>query len=323
MGPPLPQVTFPEVWTNTCCSHPLHGQTPSELDPHRDGCSDPGEAPQGVVNAAIRKLEHELGMEPAELRKLSYKYMGRVHYWAADCITHGADAPWGEHEIDYLVLARVPAGMKLSMVPNPEEVMATAWVSAAELKARMQQGLWSPWFRVICAELLFGWWEDLDTAWTRKPDPTIRRFDAPAEHCKAGGCHSGATATELGDLYALEQKLPWESAERKALTLAHEREARRRDLTSQSRSKIAAKANKQGGYGKVPTHSHSKRAQLSRPSEVMAALWLKFGPGVLRSNLPADVSEELRFCDDKLGQVSRSFAAVIRQLPTNMVIDIM
>jgi len=317
------KVTFPKVWTNTCCSHPLHGQTPNEIDPPRTSTSA---EPDGIKHAAVRKLKHELGIEPADLKSASSKYMGRVHYWAADTLTHGPNAPWGEHEIDYLLLYQLPKGYTLPLRPNPEEVMESAWVSAEELKARMaQEGLlWSPWFRVIASELLYDWWADLDAAFKRPAELSIRRFDAPAVHCKAGGAHSGAAATELSDLYKLEQSHEWESAARRKLTLDAEREARRRDLTSASRSASSAAANKQGGYGKVPTHEHSKKAQLARPLEVAAGLRLKFGSMALLSNLDLSTADEaLRFCDLKLGEVSRSFAAVIRQLPKALVLDIL
>jgi len=169
------------------------------------------------------------------------------------------------------------------------------------------------------------WWADLRKALKTAPFPEIRRFDGPVEHRKSGGCHDGAAGTELADLAAKEAVLPWHSAERKALTLREEREARRRDLTDSTRSRAAAAANqgnKQGGYGKVPTHSHSKADQLTRPLEVLAGLYVKLMPGALPLNLKVTTEEE-RFCDKKLEQVSRSFAAVIRQLPTSMAMDIL
>ena len=78
---------------------------------------------------------------------------------------------------------------------------------------------------------------------------------------------------------------------------------------------------KQGGYGKVTIHKHSKLDQLSRIDEVFAAVWFKFG-----ATMPNKVDirdTDTKFCDDMLGKVSRSFASVIRQLPKGLCIDIL
>jgi farnesyl-diphosphate farnesyltransferase len=178
---------------------------------------------------------------------------------------------------------------------------------------------------VIARELLFPWWADLKAAFQKPPYELIRRFDAPEEHRKGGGCHDGAAGSELADIFFAESKLPWASKERRELTMRMEREARRRDLTDRTRSDAAAAANKQGAYGKVPTHSNSKLDQLTRPLEVGAALYLKLVPGALPRNLKPDPVKEadLHFCDVKLSEVSRSFAAVIRQLPRDMATDIL
>jgi isopentenyl-diphosphate Delta-isomerase len=78
------KITFPDMWTNTCCSHPLGipGETGSEL----------GEAVQGVKRAAQRKLDHELGIKPAQVPLSDFKFLTRIHYKAP------SDGKWGEHE---------------------------------------------------------------------------------------------------------------------------------------------------------------------------------------------------------------------------------
>ena len=73
-----------QVWTNTCCSHPLHGMEPSEVD---QTCAD-GKV-LGVKHAAIRKLNHELGIPPDQLNVDKFKFLTRLHYWATDSVTHG------------------------------------------------------------------------------------------------------------------------------------------------------------------------------------------------------------------------------------------
>jgi isopentenyl-diphosphate delta-isomerase type 1 len=181
------KITFPNVWTNTCCSHPLW---PSEVDTDADILD--GSVP-GVKAAAVRKLLQELGIESKDVPTDQFKYLTRLHYWAADTVTHGADSPWGEHEIDYILFIQTD----VQATPNPDEVQAIKYVTQQELTDMMTPSnglLWSPWFRIIATTFLSKWWEDLSI--TLSTDKyidltTIHCFD-PAEEHMGGKGNAGA-----------------------------------------------------------------------------------------------------------------------------------
>ena len=116
---------------------------------------------QGAKTAAVRKLQHELGIDPADLPASKFKFLTRLHYCAADVGADGRPTGWGEHEMDYILFAR--ADVKIQ--PNSEEVQAVKYVGKDELAALMEPShglLWSPWFRIICDRFLADWWQDLD-----------------------------------------------------------------------------------------------------------------------------------------------------------------
>lgn len=78
------KITFPDMWTNTCCSHPLG--IPGE------GGSNLPDAIEGAKRAAQRKLDHELGIKPEQVPIEKFKFLTRIHYKAP------SDGKWGEHE---------------------------------------------------------------------------------------------------------------------------------------------------------------------------------------------------------------------------------
>lgn len=157
------KITFPDVWTNSCCSHPLYNQQLNEID---DAAVDFPSYP-GIRYAALRKLRHELGI--TSIKHSDFVFLKKFHYWAADTITYGNINPqYGEHEIDYVLFTRYSdtksPNKKIILEPNPEEVSDYKYVSKEELKSmfRDKDLIFSPWFEGIMKHGGFTWWENLD-----------------------------------------------------------------------------------------------------------------------------------------------------------------
>lgn len=136
------KITFPDMWTNTCCSHPLYIK--SEL-------VDEGQA--GVRAAAIRKLPHELGIPAEQLAPEDFTFLTRIHYLAP------SDGMWGEHEIDYILFATKDVTLDI----QPNEVKDARYVSKEELEAMFKDPAhkFTPWFKLIARDLLFPWWDQM------------------------------------------------------------------------------------------------------------------------------------------------------------------
>ncbi|WAR00670.1 IDI1-like protein [Mya arenaria] len=142
------KITFPGMFTNTCCSHPL--STKLEMDE---------EKAMGVKRAAQRKLFHELGITPDQIPLNIFEYITRIQYSA---LNQPNDGIFGENEIDYVLIVKRDVDVSL----NYNEVQSYRYVDQEGMKdllAKAESGhiLLTPWFTMICKEFLFKWWANL------------------------------------------------------------------------------------------------------------------------------------------------------------------
>ena len=140
------KVTFPGVWANSCCSHPLNSTEESEL---KDSL--------GVKRAAVRKLHQELGINPAQINLDDFHFITKMMYSAR------MNNDWIEREIDHILV--IQADVELSI--NQNEVSEVKWVTKDELESMLVgdieiDGEIAPWFRCIASRVMTDeWWDSI------------------------------------------------------------------------------------------------------------------------------------------------------------------
>ncbi|WP_293447404.1 isopentenyl-diphosphate Delta-isomerase [Planktotalea sp.] len=118
----------PGLWANTCCTHP-------------DWDEDP-------LHCAMRRTDEELGITGLDL-----DYRGQVEYRA------GVGNGLIEHEVVEVFIATT--SRDLQFIPNPDEVMATKWISQQALRHELEinPDAYTPWLRIYMAQhsdMIFG-----------------------------------------------------------------------------------------------------------------------------------------------------------------------
>ncbi|KAF5272433.1 hypothetical protein FQA39_LY07901 [Lamprigera yunnana] len=138
------KITYPGLFTNSCCSHPLANI--EEDSEEKDAL--------GVKRAAQRRLNYELGISIKFLPLEEFTYITRIKY-----VDYG-DGIWGEHEISYILFFRGDVPIK----PNPNEISKIIFLSKKELFnyiSTNEESL-TPWFSLVSKHFLMIWWNNLN-----------------------------------------------------------------------------------------------------------------------------------------------------------------
>lgn len=94
------------LWTNSCCSHPLHLESP--------------------LQAAHRRLAEELNIHHVPLQPL-----GKITY-------HVRMHDLSENEIDHIFIGQLAQQIS-NILPNPEEVEALKWMPLQQLQQALEE----------------------------------------------------------------------------------------------------------------------------------------------------------------------------------------
>lgn len=121
------KITFPNYYTNACCSHPLH----NELEMEEKNAL-------GVRRAAQRRLKVELGIKETDAPIDEFIYLTRILYKAPSDGTM-----WGEHEVDYILILK----KDLEIRPNTNEVSYAKFLSKSEFRSKIGE----------CVRLIYVW----------------------------------------------------------------------------------------------------------------------------------------------------------------------
>ena len=108
----------PNLWTNTCCSHPRAGETNQQ--------------------AGERRLQEEMGLQVPLQEVFSFIYKAPF------------DNGLTEHEYDHVLIGYSDAQPQI----NPEEVASWKWLSLEAIKEDILQApeRYTAWFKIIFEE---------------------------------------------------------------------------------------------------------------------------------------------------------------------------
>ena len=132
------KITFPMLWTNTCCSHPLNIETEN--------------TPDKITNALVKRLNYELGIKT---ENDIYQLIDKILYRAP------SNETYEEFEIDYLFIAKLEddsenndyifGNNNLKKIINKDEVddirFDTIENILKEIELNPEQ--FTPWFKIL------------------------------------------------------------------------------------------------------------------------------------------------------------------------------